>query len=372
MRTWSLTRVGLVRGIRLTVAFSIAILIASANGCVAARSGDGWHGFQAGNWPGADWRPYADSSPFNQLVGEAEVHPDSSQLVAASLQWGPPANLTVGTAETAEDYGHPVYYALPSDPLYVLRATEPWGHNPINGMRIHVPAAARPAGGSDGHMTIVTPNGWEYDLWRAQRPPPDGGVLSFAWGGRTRIDGNGLGSLATAAHFGSLAGVIRPEELAAGRINHALFIVLRCAGSTTSFGYGVHSSRRAWTSSYVYPAQGGGSACGPNDPDLPPLGARFQFAMSEAEIAALPMPKWKKAILLALARYGGYVGDTGGPGISFELQSSSTYTSFGAPDRFVQLAQRVAITPHQGRYTFDLSGGIDWQRYLQVVVPPAS
>jgi hypothetical protein len=252
----------------------------------------------------------------------------------------------------------------------VLHPTEPWGRNSIAGMHIRVPAGARPAGGSDGHMTIVMPDGWEYDLWQAQPPPPGGGTLVFAWGGRLRIDGSGLGGGGTAAHFGSLAGVIRPEELAAGHINHALFIVLKCTGSGTSFGYGVHQSAQRWTGGYVYPAAAGASSCGETNPNLPPLGARFQLAMSDGQIAALGLPAWKRAILIALAHYGGYVGDTGGPGFAFMLQSSSTYTSFGAPDRLVQVAQSVGLMPRQGRYVFDVADGVDWQRYLRVVVPP--
>ena len=352
---------------------SLVMLATSAIGCATARSaGDGWEGFGAGNWPGANWRPYASTSPFNQLVGNSAVHPDSSQLVAAALQWGAPASLIAGTAGTPYDYGHPVYYAQPSDQVYVLRATEPWGPNPIEGMHIRVPARAQPAAGGDHHMTIVTPNGWEYDLWGAQPPPLGGGTLTFAWGGRIRIDGSGLGGHATASHFGNLAGVIRPEELAAGRINHALFVVLRCTGTGTSFGYGVHRSRQPSVGSYVYPAEGGGNDCGENDRNLPPMGTRFQLAMSDKQIVALPVPFWKKAILLALARYGGYVGDTGGPGFGFVLQSSSTYTSFGAPDPFVQLARRAGIKPQQGLYTFDLTSGVDWQRYLRVLVPPSA
>lgn len=345
-------------------------LTAAAVGCAGAHSLESWDGFQAGNWPGATWRPYADRSPFNEPVGRAAVDPHSTQLVAAALQWGAPASMTVGTAGTAEDYGHPVYYARRHDPLYVLHATEPWGRSSIQGMRIPVPPGASPAGGGDHHMTIVTPDGWEYDLWHANPPSSAGHALTFGWGGRTRIYGNGLDSPATAAHFAGLAGVIRPEELAAGRIDHALFIVLRCTGAGTRFGYGVRESRRPSSSSYVYPARAGGNTCSARDPNLPPMGARFRLAMSRSRIEALPFPSWKKAVLLALAEYGGYVGDTGGPGFAFQLQSGSTYTSFGAPDRFVQLARTAGISPSEGRYSFDIGSGVEWSRYLQVLAPP--
>ena len=56
------------------------------------------------------------------------------------------------------------------------------------------------------------------------------GELVTAWGGRTRIDGDGLGSAAVAANFGTLAGLVRPEELEAGRIEHALFMTVPCVG----------------------------------------------------------------------------------------------------------------------------------------------
>jgi hypothetical protein len=363
---------------RAALALALSALLVCAAAPASSRSakgtrgnGAGWNGFGAGNWPGAGWRPYADSSPFNQPIGKATVHPNSPALVAGALQWGSPSDITAGTAGTSDDWGHPVYFAQPGDPVYVLRATEPWGRNALTGLRIAIPALARPAGGGDGHMTVVTPDGWEYDFWRAEAPPAGGGVFEFAWGARVRILGSGLGGGATAARFASLAGVIRPEELAAGRIDHALFIVLRCSGSATGFGYGAHQSRSRWTGGFVYPAQAGAGSCGRQDPSLPPLGARLQLAMSSAQIAALGVPPWKRAILTAFARYGGYVGDTGGPGFAVAVQSSATYTSFGAPDRLVQVAQGAGITASHGRYALDLADGVDWRRDLRVLTPPA-
>ena len=371
VRRLGLHRLTSARHRGLLIALGVLALLSSAVVvAMPAGASGGWEGFAAGSWPGGAWRPYAASSPFNQPIGSARVHPDSAPLVAGALQWGPPAPLTAGTADTSEDYGHPVYYAQSSDPVYLLHPTEHWGHSTIAGRRIRIPVAARPAGGSDRHMTVVTPVGWEYDFWRAQPPPPGGGTLTFAWGGRVRVVGSGLNTGATAAGFAGLAGVIRPEELAAGRIDHALFIVLKCTGSGTSFGYGARQSHGG-AGSYVYPAAAGASACGKTG-SLPPLGARFQLAMSTAQIAALGIPAWKRAILTALVKYGGYVGDTGGPGFALMVQSSSTYTSFGAPDRLVQVARAAGIAGHQGRYLFDLAGGVDWQHYLRIVVPPAS
>jgi hypothetical protein len=243
-------------------------------------------------------------------------------------------------------------------------------------MRIPIPDAAQPALGDDGHMTVVTPDGWEYDFWRVQSKPRGGGTLTFSIGGRTRIDGDGIDSKATASNFGNLAGVIRAQELAAGRIDHALFIVVRCTSSGTGFGFntvpGPSSSQGAW----VYPASHGGARCSAADEaGAPPMGARFKLAMSDSQINALSVPAWKKTILRALATYGGYVGDTGGSGFALQFESGATYTSFGATDPLVSFSKssgvREGTGSWAGTYAYNMASGVDWARYLQVVTPPS-
>jgi hypothetical protein len=327
-----------------------------------------WKGFGVDRWPDASWRPYSARSPFNQPIpAGTRTAGGSEAMIRQILSWSRPAPLTAGVAGTPYDWGHPTYYAKPGDPLYTLRPTARWGANPLAGLRIPIPAAARAAGGGDAHMTLVTPDGWEYDFWRVQAKPSGGGTLRFAWGGRVRIDGDGLDGGGTASRFGNLAGMIRAPELAAGRIDHALFLTTRCTSSDTTFGHGVR--RRSADSAYVYPAVSGGSSCA-HGTAVPPMGARLQLTMTDAQIAALGAPAWKTAILVALAHYGGFIGDTGGDGISLMFESSTMYTAFGRPDPLAALARSAGIAGTGGRYTFDVAGGVDWQRYLRVVVPP--
>lgn len=326
-------------------------------------------------WPSATWRPYAASSPFNTGVAGGAVVAQSSSIVSRVLQWGQPGNVALGVAETSEDFMHPVYYAQPGDPEYTLQATESWGSNPINGIKIPIPAGARPAGGSDGHMAVITPEGWEYDFWRVSSIPAGGGTMTFAWGGRLRIDGSGLGGEATAADFGLLAGVIRPQELEAGEINHALFIILKCTSSNVEFGYGTKEASPGDSGgSYVYPAGKGGSRCpsGESSTNVPPMGTRFMLAMSSEQIEALSVPTWKKTILRALATYGGYVGDTGGPGFGLQFESGSSYTSQGLPDPWVTFGKKHDLPMWEGHYIMHLAEGVNWQQYLRVVAPPSS
>jgi hypothetical protein len=282
-------------------------------------------------------------------------------MVARLLGFGRLQNLLAGTAGRGElDGGRPIYYSRPGDPSFRLHCTQSWGRCALEGAAIRIPDQARPAGGSDAHLTVIDPvSGWEYDLWGVWSKPRGGGTLPFRWGGRTRIDGDGLGSDAVAARYGTAAGVVRAEELASGQINHALFLGVRC-----------DSGR------HVYPAAKHGLRCseiGLPNADAPAEGARFQLAMSDLQIAVLPVPEWKKTILRAMAHYGMIVGDTGG---SWGLQwdSGVAYTSFGAPDPWVSLARQWSVPYYapDNDYVFNLREGVDWARYLRVVRPCVS
>jgi hypothetical protein len=254
---------------------------------------------------------------------------------------------TAGLADTSNDYDHPVYYSQPSDPLYTLHCTEAWGRCAIEGMAIHVPAAARAAGGDDGHMAVIDQSsGWEYDFWQVLQKPAGGGTLSISWGGRTRIDGSGLGSAGTAGNFGLAAGIIRPQELAAGHIDHALFMVVKCTNGTSVAPAGRDVGRTC-------------SSMGLSNANAPAMGQHFYLDMSDAEIGALAKPVWQKTVLLAMAHYGLYVGDTGGG--CLKIESGSSYTSFGLADPWVQVARDAGVSN-----SFDLSDAVDWSAHLKV------
>jgi hypothetical protein len=321
----------------------------------------GYGSFAAGNWPGACWRPYAATSPFNQPLPPApRLAPDSAAVVARLLSFGPMDNLVAGNADTADDYSHPTYYSQPADPVFTLHCYETsWGRCAIEGMQIRIPDAARPAAGGDGHLTVVDQaGGWEYDLYKVRSKPSGGGTLEFRWGGRTRIDGDGLGSAGTAANFGNLAGIIRAPELAAGHIDHALFMVGLCDAGR-----------------WVYPAGKAGRSCaalGLPTADAPPMGVRLQLAMTPEQIQALPVPAWKKTVLRAMAEYGLIMGDTGGGAWGIQAESGSTYTSFGTRDRLEDFAAANGWTPYNGRYVANLRADVDWARYLRVIDPCVS
>jgi hypothetical protein len=318
--------------------------------------------FSATNMPGACWRPYADTSPFNRSVGTgSQVDPNSSAIVSRVVGFGGPDNISVGGAE---DWSHPVYYSQPSDPMFTVHCVKPWGTCEVEGAQIRIPDAAQPASGGDGHMAVIDQaNGWEYGFWQVQNKPAGGGTLSVSWGGKTRIgtaDSDGLGSNATAAWFGLAAGVIRPVELEAGQVNHALFMTVKCTNGTSVWPAGTGAG-----SSY--------SSQGLSNANAPAMGQHFMLAMSDSEIDALSVPAWKKTTLNAMAHYGMFVGDTGGTGWGIAFESSASYTSFGQPDPWVRLGDLWGVPkypdPDVGPVrVFKLSGAADWSR-LRVVAP---
>ena len=308
------------------------------------------------NMPGACWRPYSESSPFNRVVpGSPAIAPTSAAIVSRVNGFGAPQNITVGGGE---DWSHPIFYSQPDDPVFTIHCAKTWGTCEIEGMQVRIPDAARPASGGDSHMAVIDQaGGWEYDFWQVQNKPAGGGTITISWGGRTRIgtaDADGLGSNATAAHFGLAAGPIRAAELEAGQIDHALFMVVRCTNGN-----------------FVWPAEGvSGTPCssiGLSNADAPALGQHFYLAMSDAEIAATGAPVWKQTILRAMAHYGMFVGDTGGSSWGIQFESGASYTSFGSPDPFVRLGDLWGVPkypdPNVGpQRIFKIAGSVDYGR----------
>lgn len=308
--------------------------------------------------PPACWRPYSRSSPFNQKIPTgARIAPNSARVVKRVLGFGPMEHLSAGDAGTTNDYGRPTYFNRPGDALFTVHCTERWGTCAVEGARVRIPDAARVPGGTDHHLSVVDQaTGWEYDFWGVRSKPAGGGRLVVRWGGKTRIDGDGLGSGAVAAGYGTLAGTLRAEELQAGVINHALAMTVLCDSG-----------------GYVYPADAVSTPCsalGRSNKDAPALGMRFQLAMRPSQIDALDVPGYQKTLLRAMARYGMYVTDTGGTwGILKE--SALVTTSFGLEDRWVAIAKAVGA-PYwkpDSRYAIHVREGVDWGRYLRVIDP---
>jgi hypothetical protein len=164
-----------------------------------------------------------------------------------------------------------------------------------------IPPRVRIEAGSDRHALIVDRDACRlYELYALRRTSGGWHAGSGAiWSLRSnRLRPAGWTS-ADAAGLPILPGLARYDEVAAGRIDHAL-------------RFTVERTRRA----YVYPARHYASSL--TGPDLPPMGLRLRL---RASFDADGFPRQARVVLEALKRYGMIVADNG----------SSWYIT-GAPD----------------------------------------
>jgi hypothetical protein len=288
--------------------------------------------------------PYAKSSVFNAPVSQSpQFLANSGAIVAA--QFPNPANSGTWVRATeagVNDYTHPLFFATTADPVVTLVCTQ-YCNAPDNGgvpKTAYVPALARPAGGTDAHITVVQPDGTEIDGFACFGSPgstssysnPHSDMQSRNWQSGDTLTcanianlgdfANGLGYMrsgpgSTAADIALGSGVVTAAELIAGRIDHALNIGGQCA-------IGVQ-----------FPAPMDASTKQCSSGVGPPLGGREWYdvpcATTQADGNLRP---WEKAILCALNVYGGYFGDSGGGGINFtggvspQFESEETWRDY--------------------------------------------
>lgn len=174
----------------------------------------------------------------------------------------------------------------------------------------------------------------EYDFWQTSVPSGTGGTLNIGSGGKARVDGDLLGSNATAGQSISPAGEIRSDQWINGTIPHAIGLtILRTNPSS------------------VYPVQQDNCAghLAASDPASPvPNGQWFKLNITDLELSA--EPPWRRAIYKALRDYGGYVIDTGGAGFSYSGINEMSYGSYGQSDPAVAwLSGQAGVELFDGR-----------------------
>jgi hypothetical protein len=285
----------------------------------------------------AGWAPYScTSSPWNQHVSSNPTYASYSSSVIAT-EFGSGNTQPVRDQEAGQyDYGHPIYYASGSDPVVTLRCTNYCNHTDNGGYpaTAHVPALARPAGGSDAHMTVIQPDGTEIDMWATTTPSGNWTTGSTVTAQAIAncgsfLSGSGFTPTGPAATAGGAclgAGLLRANELLAGSINHALFLITQCAVN------------------WQYPAFANASTDTCTSGQGPALGGRLWYDVADATTNAnTALKPWEKAILNALHDYGGYLmDDIGGAanvsGIAFLAESGEESLMFGQLDPFAALA----------------------------------
>jgi hypothetical protein len=243
---------------------------------------------------------------YQQIVTVPKISSNSAK--EAAFYFGSKPYFTVGfidsnSAQAKYDYTFPVYPARLTDPL--VKVVCQWCSD--SGVSIHLPALARQAGGSDGHLSALQPNGVEYDFWGVSSNPPyaNGSTLKALTESSYNVNGTSRGPRYVAPAFNSAGataggvalsvGQIYPSELAAGVIAHAIAISLPCSNA-----------------SWVFPATQTTGICA--NGQGAPLGTRLWWKMSDNSTNALNAPNDLKTVLRALHHWGGFFIDGGGLG----------------------------------------------------------
>ncbi len=244
---------------------------------------------QAGAFP----RLYSATSFWNTPIpaGPA-LAPNSAAMITASL------TNYAGSANFAptNDWGKAIAYANAVSRLFTVGCTLYDCGTVIN---FRIPSYAQPTTGSDHHLVVINPSAnSELDMWLA--------AAAWSAGSRYVSSPTGWGALcpqgqhcgaAVAAGYNAFGGVVRPEEIAQGHIDHALFFTTPYTRSGFIACPATHTDGVA------------------NDPNALPEGARIQLDPA-FNVDAQPWPRYEKIIAHALQTYGAYLGDTGGS-ISF-------------------------------------------------------
>jgi hypothetical protein len=234
-------------------------------------------------------RIYSPSSVWNQpLAANPALDPGSAAKIAYFAAEARNPNLTLRA------YANPVAEAHPSDQLFNVPCTRysctlaAFGSFPI-------PVTAVADSASDAHLTVHDPaTNREWDMWQARNL---GGSWSASAGAAVSTLGNGIAPAGTAgsnaANFPMLGGIVRPEEIAQGHIDHALYFTMPNTGQGAPVCPATHN---------------GGSTTNPN---ALRQGARLQLDPA-VDVEALPIPGHAKVIARALQKYGMFLRDQGG------------------------------------------------------------
>jgi len=237
---------------------------------------------------------YDPASFWNQPIpATAAIDPDSAAMVSASLaSYAGSANFA-----NSNEWGKPLAYANPVSMTYPVGCVR---YDCGTSVSFAIPRYAAPSTGSDHHLAVLDPvTNSELDMWLASY---DASADSWSAGSRYVTALNGWGAQcspgqrcqgAVAAGFAAFGGIVRPEEIAQGHIDHALFFASPYTRAGDIACPATHTD--GWAS----------------DPAAIPEGARIQLDPS-FDIDGQDWPPWEKVIGHALQSYGAYLGDSGG------------------------------------------------------------
>ena len=258
--------------------------------------------FQAADWM---WAP---------IPPDPVLDPNSAAIVALLSE----GTHSTGIEHFATNLVHPgeVSESTPRYDITFLHATgvspthEDWGEDPFGARTMPIPDGTENGippgdfGYVDGHISVGDPTtNTVFSIWQATTQPGPPRTWGASWGGRCDLDGDGREDptigISTGAGISRYAAVVRESEIAAGRIDHALFfgsnmVTLRGGNPAVNFRYPA-------TTSDGSNASGAATTI--------PEGARVQLDPSIDLTAISGITAAEIVIGTALQKYGAYCGD---------------------------------------------------------------
>ncbi len=273
------------------------------------------------------------SSIWRAPVGPAPTAPNSAAEIAYVMSHLKNPNMTLHA------WGVPVAEAHAADPTFDVPCLV-YSSCTLGAFgRLPIPATAVPDPSTDGQLAVYDPAGrHEWDMWQASNT---GGRWSSAAGAGVSTTGDGIAPAGTAAgdaaNFPLLGGLIRPEEILQGHIDHPLVFTMPGVSSAGHVCPATHND--GWS----------------DDPNALMEGTRLQLDPS-VNVDSLSIPAWEKPIVRAMQAYGMYLRDGGG---SFAIYAENPVS------RGYDAWSKVGIS---GGDQIGLSG-IPWSK-LRVVTAP--
>jgi hypothetical protein len=300
--------------------------------------------------PRPEKRLFAPNSVWNQPLPETTR---TDKALAEQLQTEAAKEIRNGTGPYIQtwNFSTPLYTVGPTQRCVRVKldVTARYGRTLKRAfVRVPLPAGAKPAAGTDHHLTLWQPSTdslWEF--WKLQRRA-DG--WHAAWGGAMRQVSRSPGFFsskswpgaasywgATATSLPAIAGTMTAQELERGRIDHALAISIPNARAKV----------------FALPAQRTDGTL--TDPAAIPEGARFRLD-PQLDLDRLDLPPVVRTMAIAAQRYGLIVRDKTLANIGFFAEDP------------VGLGRNPYRKLFEGKYPSVLLAKFPWS-HLQAVKP---
>ena len=268
---------------------------------------------------GQVWRPFNDTSPWNTPIKKEAIKSSKSDEFIDYMNKR--VRVVTGTSgyctlqASVKEWSIPVYFL--SDENERPKKIIIMPHNSWGGViNAPIPKTAKPTEESDKALCIVDrEEGFSYGIWELTGIYPN---YTSGNAHRSDLSGNGVEiNGARESGFPLIAGLIRPEEIRAGEIRHALVFAFDARDGHDQF---------------VFPATRGADFDSTDSKSAPPMGTRFKL---REDFDLSRYPEGAKIVLKALKKYGMYLGDENDSrSMSLYFQSNSDWNGlFDEKDR---------------------------------------